>query len=270
MVETNEKLDQVVARLVEQVRWLIDELDVTADEWMQMLAFLTEVGRADEFVLLSDVLHLSVYVDAKDHHGEDGTPTNVEGPFYDDDSPELEPPYRIGRSVEDAPLLVLSGEVRNVSGRAVPGATIDVWQSDHHGLYDHQNPALPEHDLRGKLRADADGCYEFVTPIPAPYEVKNDGPVGRLLERLGRHAFRPAHIHIKVDAPGHQALTTMLFLPGDAWLDDDTIDAVKDELILKLEHPDERSEMTAGGRGQPHATARFDFVLNPLAGKLRS
>jgi protocatechuate 3,4-dioxygenase beta subunit len=147
---------------------------------------------------------------------------------------------------------VVTGTVRSVDGTPIGAATIDVWQSNADGLYDLQVAGLTEPRWRGVLSAATDGAYCFETVVPRPYEVKKDGPVGALLERLGRHHFRPAHIHCKVRADGYQLLTTMMFIDGDPWLGNDTIGADKPALIVKLD------------RSRTPATAQFDIVLSPL------
>jgi protocatechuate 3,4-dioxygenase beta subunit len=128
-----------------------------------------------------------------------------------------------------------------------------VWQSNADGLYDVQVPGLTEPRWRGTLRTDAAGAYCFETVVPPPYEVKKDGPVGALLERLGRHHFRPAHIHYKVDAGGYQPLTTMMFIADDPWLGNDAIGADKPSLTVKVD------------RSSSPTTARFDIVLAPMS-----
>lgn len=258
------KLAESLPRVMASLREVIDDLDVTTDEWMAVLAFLTDVGRAEEFVLLSDVMRLSVHVDQRTHGHSAATPSNVEGPFWFEPGPPLEPPYRIGRHLDAAPALFMSGRVMDVDGNPVPRAELDVWQSDERGVYDFQDPDhIADRDLRGRLWADEAGRYEFRTVRPAPYEVKNDGPVGRLLELLGRHAFRPAHIHLKVQAEGHEPLTTMVFLPNDPWLEDDTIDAVKDALVLDVERVESETQLRARGMTRPFDRATFDIVLAP-------
>lgn len=114
----------------------------------------------------------------------------------------------------------------STSGAPLPGAVVDVWHAAANGRYEHEDPAQPEWNLRGQVRADAGGAYRFETVVPAPYEITaSDGPVGRLLRAAGRPAFRPAHLHYKVSAEGHRPLTTQVFVAGDPWLDCDVIES---------------------------------------------
>jgi catechol 1,2-dioxygenase len=244
-----ERLAEVVGAVVSALQEVINVHHLTNEEWHAALRFLTEVGQADEFILLSDVMRLSVLVDELSHPDTGGTtPTDVLGPFWRP-APLLDNPAELFPEDEPGEALVLSGQVRAPGDQPIEGAELDFWQCNAEGLYDVQIPGA-EPRYRGRLRTGADGRYELRTIVPPPYEVKKDGPVGRLLEMLGRHAFRPAHIHCKVSAADRRPLTTMAFMEGDPWLGDDTIGADKPSLIL----PIDRS-------GGPPARATFDIVL---------
>jgi catechol 1,2-dioxygenase len=145
------------------------------------------------------------------------------------------------------------------SGASLPGAILDVWQANAAGIYDTQDPSLGQFHLRGRMAVDDDGRYEFRTVVPPPYEIPKDGPVGALLRALGRHAFRPAHLHAKVTAAGYTSLTTMVYFAGDPYLDSDTIGAVKDSLVVKLERDDR-----ADGAD---TRCRFDVALRRATGE---
>ncbi len=251
----DERLTEIVASANAKLRELIAELDITMDEWLAALAYLTRVGKHDEFILLSDVNGLSVFVDERTHHGADGTtPSNVVGPFWLPDAPLLDSPATICREDEPGEPLVVCGVVRSIDGTPLHGAIVDVWQTSATGLYENEDPSQPELNLRGRVRVAADGSYSIRTVRPVSYEVPTAGPVGDLLGALGRHAWRPAHVHFKCEAPGYRPLTTMAFIAGDPWLDDDTIGAVKSSLVI---------EVAPGDDGIGRAT--FDIVLAPVA-----
>ena len=244
----------LVGRTVEALRGLIEELEITNDEWYAALEFLTEVGARDEFILLSDVNGLSVLVDDVTHGSEKagGTPSNVLGPYYIADAPLLDSPARICRPDEPGEPLVVGGVVRDTGGEPLPGAVVDTWQTAANRRYENQDPDQPEMNLRGRIRVASDGSYELRTVRPVPYEIPTDGPVGRFLAAFGRHAWRPAHLHFKVEAPGYRPLTTMVYIADDPWLDDDAIGSVKTRLVVPVED---------GGDGS--STVRFDFTLVP-------
>jgi protocatechuate 3,4-dioxygenase beta subunit len=246
-----ELVDALTAALSDLVR----EHDVTEREWHDTLAYLGEVAAADQLILLSDVLGLSVLVDRQAHGARPGTASNVLGPFWRP-APALSNPADLVGEDQPGERLVVTGVVRSSAdgSPSLPGARLDVWQCDAHGLYDVQVGSVAGH--RGVFAADARGAYELRTIVPPPYEVPKDGPVGDLLAALGRHAFRPAHIHYKVAAPGHHELTTMVFFAGDPWLGDDTIGADRPELTATID------------RSGPVATATFDITLAPTGCQL--
>jgi protocatechuate 3,4-dioxygenase beta subunit len=255
------RLVEAIDRISEALRALVADLDLSQDEWTAALAFLTDVGRADEFILLSDVLGLSVFVDERANPSDEkATVGNVQGPFYLPDAPLLETPYRLVDDDEPGEPLLFAGRVTDAeTGKPIAEALLEVWQADDAAFYDVQVPGAGPH-LRGRFAADDDGRFELRTIVPPPYEIPKDGPVGRLLEAIGRHAWRPAHLHLKVGHDGHRQLTTMVYFEGDPWLGSDTIGSVKAPLVVPLERlpGDERV-------AQPHAMCTFDVKLRPVS-----
>jgi protocatechuate 3,4-dioxygenase beta subunit len=245
---TGARLAELVDSLTEALVDLIRTHHVTEAEWYATLAYLGEVAAADQLILLSDVLGLSVVVDRQAHGDRPGTASNVLGPFWRP-APELSNPAELVDAEAPGERLVVRGVVTAADGRPLGGARLDVWQCDADGLYDVQRDDGSTVGHRGVVTTDADGRYELRTIVPPPYEVPKDGPVGALLAGLGRHAYRPAHIHYKVTAEGHDELTTMVFFAGDPWLGDDTIGADRPDLTVAID------------RTGPVAGAVFDIVL---------
>lgn len=232
-----ERLRTALPRVVEALHDLARDLDLTNDELLATLGFLADVGRNDELILLSDVLGLSRLVDDQTHaaSNEAATPSNVLGPFYRPGAPWIDNPGSIVRDGDD-PTITVTGRVMDAAtGVPLPGATVDVWQADARGVYSNEEAALDPWNLRGRQRADADGRFAIETVRPLHYTVKHDGPVGRLLEAVDRHPWRPAHIHFLVEADAHERLVTQAYLAGGMYLDDDTIDGVKSELVVDVE-----------------------------------
>ena len=197
---------------------------------------------------------LSTTVDEVANSTSEGTESNVEGPFYIAGAPELERPYVLPqRENEPGEKLIFSGTVHSTDGSALPGATLDVWQANGAGEYSHFHPGVPEYNLRGRLTTDDDGGFQFETVLPSPYEIPIAGATGKLLAALGRSAFRPGHIHLKVSHEAASPLTTQIYFEGDPWLDSDVVGAVKASLVTKLERHDD------GGRS--YATCSYGFVL---------
>jgi protocatechuate 3,4-dioxygenase beta subunit len=271
---TSVRLQKVLPDAIAALHQVIEKHRVTEEEWSAVLAFLTEVGRKDEFVLLSDVTKTSVLVDAISHEGEtDVTPSDVEGPLYREDPPWREKPVKIYEEyegVENGDVLFVHGRVTSADGNPVSDAVLDVWQTGPDGGYDIWDERQPDYNFRGMLGVDEDGSYEFQTMVPKPYTVPTDGPVGRLLEVTGQHPWRPAHIHFKVEAEGHEPLITQVFFPDDPYLDNDTIGAVKPDLVRPLSKHENEEEMARRGLDAPFYTCEFDITLKPARSAARA
>jgi catechol 1,2-dioxygenase len=177
-----------------------------------------------EFIPLSDILGVSMLVDAIDHVGGSGlSESTVLGPFYAGQQRELVAGDSILLRDEDSDPLEMHGRVTDSHGRPIAEAVVEVWQTAPNQLYDVQDKDQPEGHLRGTLRADAAGAFRFRTILPVSYPIPNDGPAGQLLAAMGRHPFRPAHIHFMIGAPGYRTLVTHLFLDGDEYLASDAV-----------------------------------------------
>jgi protocatechuate 3,4-dioxygenase beta subunit len=248
-----ERLAEVVPDALAAIHEVLERHRVTEQEWHAVLRFLTEVGRADEFILLSDVTRTSVLIDALSHGGDESgaTASDVEGPMYTVEPPFRKKIYEEYEGMGDDDPLFVRGTVTSTDGSPLPGAVVDVWQTGPAGGYDVWDERQPEGNFRGRVRAEENGAYEFQTMLPKPYTVPTKGPVGRYLEAVGQHPWRPAHIHFKVTAPGHQTLVTQVFFPDDPYLDNDTIGAVKAALVRPVQ------------REGDHLTCVFDIVLRP-------
>ncbi len=188
------------------------------------------------------------------------------GPFYLDDAPVLELGADLARGRDGTSLLV-HGIVRDSLGNPLPGAIVDTWQADGTGTYPIQEQASGQDkfDLRGKMTANEKGEYYYTTVLPKPYTVPYDGPVGDLLRAGNRHAWRAAHLHYIVRAPGMRAITTELFFENTEYIDNDAVFGVRKSLIAKLEPVKKNEEFAFALETRPDAKCRFDFVLRPKA-----
>ncbi|MGH3067167.1 MAG: iron-containing alcohol dehydrogenase [Streptosporangiaceae bacterium] len=258
---------EVMQSLVRHLHAFAREVRLTEAEWQQGIDFLTRAGhitddRRQEFILLSDVLGLSMLTVAINAPASAGaTESTVVGPFFTDDAPEVPLGGDIAGEAKGRPCYV-SGTVRGTGGEPVPGARIEVWESDEDGFYDVQYPD-GRTGGRGWLRSAPDGEYRFWSVRPAPYPIPDDGPVGELLTAAGRGPMRPAHLHFKVEAPGYRTLITHIFVAGDPYLDRDAVFGVKESLITDFaEHlpgtgPDGRR------LDGPWSSVAFDIILAP-------
>lgn len=265
--EMNPRLREVMTVLVRHLHAAITEADIKQDEWMKGIEFLTATGQIcsdvrQEFILLSDILGVSMLVDAVTHDRPEGTTENtVQGPFYVNNAPR----YANGASIcldgKGEPLLV-RGRVVDESGAPVAGATIDTWQTNEEGFYDVQQKGIqPDWNLRGIFTADDKGEFWFRSVKPRYYPIPDDGPVGKLLTALGRHPNRPAHIHFLVTAEGYQDVTTHIFAPDCQYLGSDPVFGVKQSLIAEFDRVDDAAMASQLELPNPFWSVDWEFVL---------
>jgi protocatechuate 3,4-dioxygenase beta subunit len=265
----NPRLKTVMTSVISHLHSIVREVEPTMEEWDQAINFLTEVGhwcddKRQEFILLSDTLAVSILVDALLHQkpapASEGT---LLGPFHVPGAPELEFGANISRDGTGEPTLV-TGRVLSTDGLPIQNAKLDVWQASAEGYYDVQQPEkFPDMNLRGIFRTDAGGKFGFCTEKPASYPIPTDGPVGEMLRALGRHAWRPAHIHFIVSAEEHESLTTHLFVAGDPYLDSDVVQAVKEGLIVDFKESNDSTEANNFDLSTPYFKLHEEFVLAP-------
>ncbi|MFF4211960.1 intradiol ring-cleavage dioxygenase [Streptomyces sp. NPDC001796] len=261
------RLRELLTGLIRHLHAFVRETRLTQEEWEQAVGFLTATGQActdtrQEFVLLSDVLGVSMLVETLNGHRAPGaTESTVLGPFHMTESPVRELGDDIDLVGSGEPCVV-SGRVLSEDGTPLPGAVLDVWQADADGHYDVQQPDLrPAGNGRGLFTADTEGRFWFRTCVPAPYPIPTDGPVGALLRASGRHPYRPAHIHFIATADGHTPVTTHIFVAGSDYLDSDAVFAVKKSLVQDFTLTDDPFQAGEFGVPNPFRQARFDLVL---------
>ena len=263
------RLRELLTSLVRHLHAFVRETEPTIAEWERAIEFLTATGQKcdgerQEFILLSDVLGVSMLAETMNNRKTGGaTESTVLGPFHMVTSPRLE----LGDSIDlvgTGPPCVVTGRVLSAGGTPLPGAEIDVWQADDHGFYDVQQPGIqPPANGRGLFTADADGAFWFRTVLPCHYPIPTDGPVGALLLATKRHPYRPAHIHFIATAPGHRPVTTHIFVAGSPYIESDAVFAVKSSLITQFTPVDDPGQAARYGLDGPFHLANFDIVLQP-------
>jgi protocatechuate 3,4-dioxygenase beta subunit len=262
-------LEQVVTSLHDLVR----RTNLTFEEWERAVDFLTRTGQTctplrQEFILLSDVLGVSMLVDAVNHREREGaSQTTVLGPFYVGEHKPTPNGSDISQGIAGEPMFVRS-RVTDLAGQRLAGAEIDVWHADDDGFYDSQKPSYERQgpSLRARFVADADGRFSFRTILPCSYPIPTDGPVGELISATKRHPMRPAHVHFLVKAQGFEPLVTHVFIEGDKYLASDAVFGVKDELVARVERHD-KPVMPDGTPGSgPWHLMTYDFQMKPGAG----
>ncbi|MBB5159803.1 catechol 1,2-dioxygenase [Saccharopolyspora phatthalungensis] len=250
---SKERVDALATEVIRAVHDVIWRHKVTYDEYDALKAWLIQVGQDGEWPLFLDVWieHVVEEVANEDRQGSKGT---IEGPYYVPGSPELPAEATLPmRPDEPGTPLLFQGRVTGSSGQALAGAKVEMWHADDLGYYSQYAPGLPEWNLRGTVVADEQGRFKIHTIQPAPYQIPTDGACGTLIAAAGWHAWRPAHLHLKVSAPGHRLITTQLYFKGGSHVADDIAQAVKPELIL-----DPRPKPDGSGK-----EVTYDFVLDP-------
>lgn len=253
------RLKEIIFSLVQHLHDFAREVRLTEEEWLEGIKFLTRAGhitddKRQEFILISDTLGLSMLTVAMNNQKPEGcTEATVVGPFHVENAPHYNLGDDVGNGAIGTPCFV-KGTIKGLGGEPVPGAHIEVWQSDEDGMYDVQKPNLDHAQGRGVLKADANGNYYFKSILAVAYPIPHDGPVGDMLVATKNHPWRPAHLHFMIKAPGYQSLITHVFRHDDQYLDSDAVFGVRQSLITDwVKQPNGEYNL------------EFNFVLNPVA-----
>jgi hydroxyquinol 1,2-dioxygenase len=264
------RLAEIMAALVRHLHEFAREVELTEEEWMVGIEWLTATGQAcddkrQEFILASDVLGLSMLVVQLNHRfSGTATPATVLGPFHIPGSPPMPYGGDMSEGLPGRPLFV-TGRVVSVDGEPVPNAVLDVWQADEEGLYESQIADVDEARLRATYSTREDGSYCVRTIAPKGYSIPMDGPVGALIERTEISHFRPAHVHFLLDVDGYERLITHLFQQGAEYLENDVVFGTKQGLVVEFEEREPGPTPDGGQSSEPFLVARYDFVLQPRA-----
>jgi len=264
------RFQRVMSSLITHLHDFVRDVNLTEQEWINALMFLTATGKActdkrQEFILLSDTLGVSVLVISLNHPPEQGSlESTVLGPFYWENAPEFPLGGNLAAGVSGEPAFY-SGRVLTTDGKPIANALLDIWSGDGDGTYDMQMAGDVGMKARGKIRTDAQGRYWFRSIKPTYYPVPTDGPVGVMLRRMGRHPNRPGHIHMIVSAPGYEAVTTHLFVANSEYLDSDAVFGMKESLVTQFDkHPPGKAP-TGEAVSEPFYTVQYDFRLRKSA-----
>ncbi|MFA7439369.1 MAG: catechol 1,2-dioxygenase [Sphingomonadaceae bacterium] len=261
------RLKAITRRIVGDLFATIEEFDITEDEFWTFLNFAST--GSGEYGLWAAGLgierFLDIRADAKDAAAgvTGGTPRTIEGPLYVAGAPVVEGKARLDDGTDKGELLVMHGQVRDVNGKALPGAKVEVWHANTLGNYSYFDKTQSDFNLRRTIIADADGRYAYRSIVPAGYACPPGGSTENILKAIGRHGHRPAHIHFFVSADGHRHLTTQINIAGDPYLHDDFAYATRDDLIPDLVHKTGGEPATSLGVKGEYADIAFDFVMHP-------
>src|SRR5258707_12209625 len=263
----------LMEELVKSLHDFVRKTDLTFAEWEYAIDFLTRTGQKcsstrQEFILLSDVLGVSMLVDAVNHRERDGaTETTVLGPFYVGEHKPMPHGADISANLDGERMFVQS-RVTDLKGKPLAGVPVDVWHADDDGFYDSQKPTYETHgpSSRARFLTDADGRFFFRTILPCSYPIPVDGPVGEMIHATKRPALRPAHVHFLVAAPGYEPLVTHVFIGGDPNIDCDGVFGVKDELIATIEKRSDPTMPDGKPAPAPWHLMTYEFRMRPGQG----
>jgi len=248
-----ERAQTLIGAIVQSVNDLAEKHQLTYEEFNILKAWLIQVGEDGEWPLWLDVFleHTVEDIATRDREGSKGS---IEGPYYVPNAPTIQSPATMPmRENEKGTALLFTGSVSDTDGNPLPDATVELWHADEDGYYSQFAPNIPEWNLRATVTVDSEANYAINTVQPAPYQIPTDGATGKMIAAADWHAWRPAHLHVRVKAPGYQDLTQQLYFPGDVHNDDDIATAVKPELMLDPQPNDK------GGK-----TAVYNYVLDPV------
>ena len=262
----DQRFKQIMEAAVKHLHAFAREVDLTPEEWIEGIKFLTATGQMctefrQEFILLSDTLGLSSLVNSlHDRRAtESSTKSSLLGPFYRQDSPTFQLGQSIATHSDNTKMpgteVGIYGRITDAAGEGIAHASIEIWQPDEDGYYDLQKHDPKEMDLRGRFFTDEDGRYHLRTIQPTGYMIPMDGPVGDMIRAQGRHGYRPAHIHFLIGAPGYREVVTALYLAGDPHIDSDTVFGVTESLVAEPKPNDPESPFGA------LPSIGFDFTL---------
>jgi catechol 1,2-dioxygenase len=261
------RVREIVSALIRHAHDLAREVRLQPHELLAAAHYLKRCGdfsdeSRHEFILLADVLGLTMTVDTLAAPVPDGAlETSVLGPFYRAGSPIEPNGADICRGFRDGETAHIVGRVLDDDRRPIPGAQLDIWGTDHNGLYENTDPRQPDYNLRGCFITDDDGGYELWTIKPVSYPIPDDGPVGDLLRATGRHNMRPAHLHVIASAAGFRTVVTELYTDDDPWISSDAVFGVKPSLVVHYDWVSDPDRCAAASRTAPFWELRHDLVL---------
>jgi len=234
----NARSREILLALVRHLHAFVREVRLSEAEFHEAIRLVAAVGQHttawhNEAMLMAGSLGVSALVCLLNNgdNGQSETQANLLGPFWRDEAPPCRSGDSIVRSPTPGPALICGVQVLDGGGRPIGHAEVDVWHSSPHGLYENQDPAQANMNLRGRFITDAEGRFRFRSVKPAGYPVPIDGPVGELIRATGRHNFRPAHLHFMVHKPGFKTLISQIYAPDDPHLDSDVQFGVTRALI---------------------------------------
>ncbi|MFN3887023.1 MAG: catechol 1,2-dioxygenase [Aquabacterium sp.] len=267
----NPRIKTIVTRMVRDLMIQIDELDIQPEEFWAGLNFLSEAGRNGELGLIAPGIGIEHFLDLRMDEAEakagltGGTPRTIEGPLYVAGAPVAQGFARLDDGTSPGETVIMKGVVRTTDGKPVAGAKVEVWHANHLGNYSYFDTTQSAFNLRRTIITDAEGRYAFRSILPVGYSCPPGGSTDRLLQALGRHGHRPAHIHFFVTAPGCRKLTTQINIENDPHLWDDFAFGTREGLVPAVKKIDDPAAAAQFDLSGPFLQIDFDFTVHAEA-----
>jgi hydroxyquinol 1,2-dioxygenase len=266
--DADPRFREIMISLIRHMHGFVKDVDLSQQEWLAAIEFLYQTGqkttrKRNEFILLSDTLGITSLIDLLSGDATEGvTESSVLGPFYVEGAPMIDNGGDlIGQNAGESG--VVRGRVMTADGTPISGALLDIWQNAANGLYSVEDPEQADDNLRCRLHAGTDGAYSVTTIRPMPYTVPDDGPAGIMLHAMGRHPWRPAHIHFKISAEGYQDLVTELYPDDDRYIEEDAVFGVRNSLSVPFTRNESDDDAKLYRLTAPFFDLTYDFVLRP-------
>lgn len=265
--KVNTRVQEITLRLLTDLMQAINDLHITADEYWAGVEYFADLGK--EAGLLSPGLGLDHFMDLMIEEDlkaaglDGGTVRTIEGPLYVAGAPVEKGFARLddGTDDENGTVLFMQGTVYDEDGSPIPDAQVEVWHANSLGNYSFFDESQSEFNLRRTIITDENGNYGFRSIVPLGYSVPDDGMTKKLLDALGRHGHRPAHIHFFASAEGYRKVTTQINIDGDEYLWDDFAFASREGLVPEVKMIDDVEQLKEKGLDKAYASIDFDFHL---------
>lgn len=265
----NQRAKTLIHRVLSDLYKAVDDLNVTDQEFWAAMSYLNELGQSGEAALLAAGIGFEHFLDIRSDaidaaEGlEGGTPRTIEGPLYVAGAPISDGFARMDDGKDPAETMIVTGTVTDNNGQPIAGAVVDIWHANSKGCYSYFDKSQSDYNLRRRIRTDENGRYVARSIVPSGYGCPPEGPTQKLLDLIGRHGNRPAHIHYFISADNYRHLTTQINLDGDPYLHDDFAFATRDELIAEAKKITDPAKAEAYGLSGPFNLVTFDITLLP-------
>ncbi len=261
------RVKEIANRLLYRLMQVIDECDVSMEEFWAGIGFIAQTGKNNEFGLLVPGVALEHFLDLRLDEAEKkagikgGTLRTIEGPLYVAGAPLSKGEARMDDGTDPGEPFVIEGQVRGEDGNIIAGAIVDLWHANSKGGYSFIDGEQAPYNLRRRIETDEKGRYLARSIVPNGYGCPPLSCTRKAMNLMGRHAERPAHVHFFVSAPGYRKLTTQFNFTGDKYLYTDFAFGTREELVVTLERITDADAIRNAGFNRPFARATFDVVM---------